>query len=145
MSDKIRGYAHNPALAWDEGRQWLAEQMGDVTTDRDENPYRGAEPAIYTVEDLAEIIWRSSRADEGTISGIGAQKVAASVLSYLSDKTVVPAVQAAEIKAEALDEAVEYMAGLLRGSMSPDSGYVKQGRDLLRLLTERANKIRSEG
>lgn len=51
----------------------------------------------------------------------------------------------AEVKAEALDEAVRYLDYLLSaGPSSPDSGYVKQGRDLLRLLTERANKIRSE-
>lgn len=30
------------ADAWDEGRQWLAEQGGDVTTDDDPNPYRAA-------------------------------------------------------------------------------------------------------
>lgn len=50
----------------------------------------------------------------------------------------------AEVKAEALDEAVAVLDSMLTASLSPDSGYVKQGRDLLRLLTERANKIRSE-
>lgn len=50
----------------------------------------------------------------------------------------------AEVKAEALDEAVAVLDSMLKASLSPDSGYVKQGRDLLRLLTERANKIRSE-
>lgn len=28
------------AKAWDEGRQWLAQQAGDVTTYEDPNPYR---------------------------------------------------------------------------------------------------------
>ena len=31
------------AKAWDEGRQWLAEQAGDVTTYEDPNPYRTEE------------------------------------------------------------------------------------------------------
>lgn len=38
-----KSLAQIKAEAWDEGRQWLAEQMGDVTTDKDENPYRADE------------------------------------------------------------------------------------------------------
>lgn len=31
------------ATSWDEGRQWLAEQWGDVETHTDPNPYRDAD------------------------------------------------------------------------------------------------------
>lgn len=50
---------------------------------------------------LAVVIWTTSRADESTISGIGADKVAAAILSsdWLAQRD-------ARVKAEALREAI---------------------------------------
>lgn len=100
--------------------------------------------SALTQDDLARIVWTTSHADEGTISYIGSNKIAKVLAEHLSDKPVISASSEAHIKAEALDEAVAALDSMLTASLSPDSGYVKQGRDLLRLLTERANKIRSE-
>lgn len=73
----------------------------DVPVAAERGPLSPGEPVVFTEQDeLAEIVWAASRADEGTISATGAKFVAASIMRDWPPATLA-AEQAALIKSQA--------------------------------------------